>query len=1721
MAPTAFEKAERDRTAIKDNIDFLEQVLTDHNNGTSAATREEADKFREEADQNRIQLTDNMKELRLAAPKDKDMNPYVQEFQTLKRAATKLHSSFHGIFMSFPPPANPAATATTTSSKPNIKLPPLELPQFGGDLQQWVPFRDLYVTAIHSSSLSKVEKLTQLKGRLTGEAARLVRSLPLTEGNYDIAWKALTDRYENNRELLFTIMRRLIGQASVSTASSSGLRSLVDTTKECIRSLEVMSIQTKDWDAILLYLLFTKLDSQSRELWEQSLPDTNIPKLDKMYDFVEQRARALAASNVQSSSRNPPQYHVKSQQQAKTHHLTQTNCKVGCNEHHPLFRCPKFQQQSSQQRMETVKRLRLCINCYHNGHNASQCPSKHNCKVCNRRHNTMLHDGSLVGRQLAPPNPPRDPTPTTGDSTASVQSHHLATTSDIPTGILATARIGVVTPMGYKTVRSLVDGGSTNTQIMRRTAKQLRLHLRPVHIPMTGPQEVSCGTARHVTTFQFTPHFNTNITHTVTALVVEKISGYIPAQQLPKSQWPHLQGLQLADPKFEKPDEVEVLLGTDIVWTILENEKRDGLDGQPHAIKTTLGWLIGGQSAFHAPAVQTFNSIANLDYTLRRFWEQEEPPHEVQHTKEEKFCEAHFTAETTRDNKTGRFTVCLPFKDPRPELGTSRQAAVRRFLSLERKYTTPIHKDISNVSKTQQQWQMYRDFMLEYKTLNHMEVVPIEEVNAPDTYYIPHHAVFKDSSTTTKLRVVFDASATTSTGNSLNDCMMVGPTLQDGIWDIMLRFRLYPIAFTADIAKMYRQILVNRKHIDFQRIIWRDHPSQPLQDYRLLTVTYGTASAPYLAVKCLRQLAQDERDNYPLASEVALRDFYVDDLASSCVNLDTAKEVVQQLLRLCNSGSLELRKWTSNSSELLNSIPADLRETNSLIELQQDSSVKTLGIFWRPLDDIYTFQLSLPKEPPQLITKRHILSEIAKIYDPLGWLSPTIITSKIFMQELWKLKHDWNDIVPATIQQQWLDIRNSLFDLEEIKIPRCVIPSTPTKLILIGCSDASTKAISACVYILAEYNDQITTCNLMTSKTRVAPLKPVTLPRLELNGAVLLSELLQSVWKATKLPFNEIRAFTDSMIVLHWIRSSPTKWKVYVRNRVQAVQDNCPTAMWSHIPGDINPADCASRGITARELASHPNWWTGVPDLFNHMVTTAELKDDDITQLEKEEQVKVHHGHPAPLPPYFTKFSTFMKLQHVISYVLRFIHNTRSTQRIRRTGYLTVVELRSAHNVIIWKLQQTCFPQEYSILTSKQPLPGNNSLLKLQPFLGEDGLIRVGGRLRNANIPYQQKHPILLPRGHQITINLIRQYHLLNMHTGATATLTLFQSKYWITSARDAIRAVIRKCCVCSRMRAEMLTQVMGDLPPQRVNQSRPFQKVGVDYAGPIGIKPMVRSKVSLKCWLAVFVCLATRAVHIEVVSSLSTECFLAAFRRFCSRRGKPSEVFSDCGTNFKGADKVLRDWFTASSRKEIQEDCSSQEIIWNFNPPGAPHFGGLWEAGVKSIKHHLVRVMGSTVLTYEEMHTLVTQIEGILNSRPLVPVSTDPTDLEALTPAHFLIGAPITAHPEEAVEDVKENHLKRWQLIQQRQQTFWRRWSQEYLTRLQQRPKWMKVSSNLQPNAMVIIKEDRLPPLKWKLGRVVKVHPGQDGNVRVATVKTQDGEIKRPIVKLSVLPIN
>ncbi|XP_062541377.1 uncharacterized protein LOC134209407 [Armigeres subalbatus] len=916
-----------------------------------------------------------------------------------------------------------------------------------------------------------------------------------------------------------------------------------------------------------------------------------------------------------------------------------------------------------------------------------------------------------------------------------------------------------------------------------------------------------------------------------------------------------------------------------------------------------------------------------------------------------------------------------------------------------------------------------------------------------------------------------------------------------------------------------------------QCILWRSCPDEPVKSYKLTTVTYGTSAAPYLATKCLQRLGSEGETTHPVAAKTVKKDFYVDDLLTGTDKLDEGKALVADLIDLTNSAGLILRKWSSSSDELLSDVPIGLRDERTSFELDSSTSaVKTLGLIWEPAADIFRFTIpNLGSEAS--ITKRTVLSELAKIFDPLGLIGPVVVQAKIFLQTLWKQKCDWDDSLPEELQRIWTEFRRNLMALDTLTVPRWVSFSNDLATVeLHGFCDASNAAYGACLYLRCITSDGTITARLITAKSRVAPLedlkrkkKVLSTPRLELSAALLLSHLYEKVRHSVQITFQPF-FWTDSTIVKYWLASPPSRWQIFVANRVSEIQHITSSGVWNHVAGANNPADIISRGMTPAQLKYETLWFEGPLWLRQDraMWPSCIVPPPDIERSFLEERSTVALPARAKSPSeLFALRSSFTDLVRLVAYIRRFVHNcSPNNLASKRSGTIKLQELNEATEVLVRLAQGDSFPEEVAALSRSREVKTSSKIHALNPIM-VGKTIRVGGRLAHAPIPESRKHPMILHHRHPFTKLVVEHYHRKLFHAGQQLLVASVREKFWPTNARDVARTVCHKCVTCFRNKPTVHEQLMADLPSVRVNPAAVFLKVGVDLCGPFYIKYPIRRSTPVKCFVAIFVCLATKAVHMEVVADLSTQAFLSAFKRFVAVRGKPQVVMCDNATNFVGANRELEElrlqFLDQQFQHTVVRTAEDEGIQFDFIPARSPNFGGLWEAAVKSFKCHFRKVVGNQQLSYDELHTIVQQVAAILNSRPLTPLTND---YAALTPGHFLVGRPLTAIPERDLQEIPENRLSAWQQSQDFVQKLWRKWKTQYLSDLHNRTKWTKKRNNIKIDTMVLVKEDNLPPLKWKLGRVAEIYTGADGNVRVVDVRTKDGMFKRAISKICVLPI-
>ncbi|HGJ5890207.1 MAG TPA: DUF1759 domain-containing protein [Arsenophonus apicola] len=1611
-------------------------------------------------------------------------------------------------------------------SDEDSSLPRIPLPTFSGDILSWESFRDRFRSLIHDSKrLSKVRKLEYLKSSLTGDAAKMLERTPITEAGYDGAWSNLMKRYENKHILTTGHLRRLVNSEPVVNGRSSDLKRLLDDFAQARESLSALGKPVAQWDDWFVFLFTEKLDPASRLAWEVTFTErSTCPSYAAVETFFETRVHALYASqkletaassnqrektggSKSSATRTRTALPVKATTPLKGR-KSMRQCPLCRGEHH-LNYCSQFKALSARDRKAQAMKVGVCLSCLKAGHFVADCPSTFRCLLCSKEHHTLLHEAFVPSE-----NEESGSTPPQGISTTSASVNAISAKRLV---LLATARVRLVAHNGHSiSVRALLDQGADVSFVSEWVTQALRLKRRPTYVALSGFQGRSVGVARHEVETILTSDSDPSFSLPMNALVTREVIPPTPSRLVSEFDWDHLRELQLADEDCFTPTKVDILLGADVCYALM-GETRQGPRGTPSATHTPFGWVVFGPvSAEDVHATPTSRKVLHtrvqdtLEFDLRRFWELEEFPVTAPGDSEDTWCESMFLSTHKRD-RTGRYTVRLPFRQNAVcPLGASRPAALRTLLSNERRQ----QKDERLRGK-------YADFLHEYLQLGHMEPASGELSTTCPHYYLPHHAVWKGEGAGSKIRVVFNASCATSTGKSLNDLLMSGPKLQSTLWSVLTKWRLFQFAFSTDIVKMFRQVLVHPNDRDWQRILWRSTPEGPLETYRLVTVTYGTAPAPYLALRVLRQLAVDEGERFPLGAQVLLQHSYVDDLLAGGCDLDRAREVQRQVIEILKAGGFQLSKWATNHSLL------DPSETEKTKLFQEPEIHGALGLIWTPSSD--TLSIRPPSLQPfpddHCWTKRRVLSELARLFDPMGWAAPVLIRGKILMQDLWLAGVGWDDQLPSSLSLSWTSFRASLTSLGHVRLPRWTFYHPAETLVEYhGFCDASERAYCAAVYLRVHNTNQGTTCsNLLVARTKVAPVKVVSVPRLELCGALLLARLLKQTVLELSLSGAPLVVWSDSSVVIAWTRSHATRWKPFVAHRVAEIQRLLPETHWRHVRSADNPADLATRGLELQDLQTSNLWWQGPPWLIRNPSewpeSTVDLNGTETS--EQKSSVVVHTVQEVLQNELFLRYSSFTRLLRVTALLRRFGFNLRTADR-RRSGGLSSVELSDARILLCHLSQLDTFSAELNDLRKGRPVKMSSPLSSLNPFLDQFGLLRVGGRLGRAELSADYKHPVIISRHSTLAVLLVGHAHLATLHGGFTLTRSFLGQGYWIPQNRNLIKQITRRCLRCLRFRGATGQQQLGELPAARLEPSKPFLRSGVDYAGPIMVRTTKgRGHKAYKGYLAVFVCLCTKAVHLEVVSDLTSTTFIASFRRFVARRGHCAELLSDNATTFRGADKELRSLFRGASDffKEVSEVIASDGTHWSFIPPYSPHFGGLWEAAVKSAKYHLRRIIGEHTLTYEELSTLTCQIEACLNSRPLTSLSDDPSDFTPLTPGHFLVGAPLVSIPEPCAATLPVHGLTRWKLLSNLRDHFWYRWTKEYLHQLQQLPKWRRRKANWKVGMLVLAKDDLLPPTKWPLARILEVHPGNDGLVRVVTIRTATKTAVRSIGTLCPLP--
>ncbi|CAA9999216.1 unnamed protein product, partial [Nesidiocoris tenuis] len=1087
-------------------------------------------------------------------------------------------------------------------------LPKIQIPKFGGDITQWPTFKQLFISLFRDEpSLTDSERFHYLLGHLVGPAHDCVKHIAAVGENFELAWAALHKVYDSPRRLASTYLSRFLGhRPHTGRPTAESLREYIANVSESIASLRNLEMADLS-EYILCELALRSLDPYTREAFETSIVGTVFPQFTTLQEFVQNRCQVLSITNAacsipyspqparpepsprRSFGLNPPNRYQPRPSTSRHALMAQSQMPPSlgmsraqqppppkprscflCQGNHTIANCTRFRSATPQKRLELLRNFHGCMNCLSVFHKVGDCSSVFNCQMCRRRHHTDLHLStphsgpfSDPGHQ-PPPSPPSQPQPSTSSGFAGAATHSQSGV------LLGTITAALQTEDGQSLkFRGVLDPGSQYSFITEECAQKLRKVARPFRGRISGVDQTPLRSVRGLVSITFIPPESTS-TLSTEAVVVPSITPPLPQFPLRSASWDYYLSYDLSDRSFAKPGPISFLIGADIFPEVVTGAPITLLRDGPRMIPTIFGLTLLGRYAEDAYPTASVALLAqgSLAVIMEKFWEIEEPSFSAKVSPEDEYCEQHFMSSHHRA-EDGRYVVALPFRSVPPSILPNTLRAMNCFYALEKR----LAKD----SALREEYVAQMD---EYIKLGHMTLA-----TSPPSYIIPHHAVFKTVGDKKKLRIVFDASFPAPSG-SLNDHLYTGARLQADLPHILLNFRRHQYVFSCDIIKMFRQIWINAEDRKYLQIAWRSDPQQPVQLFELTTVTFGLSSSPFLAQRVLRQHALNYQEEFPEASAVILQSTYIDDITAGSDSLACLTRLKSQLIRLLRIGGFELSKWSSNHPTLVDS--RDQQDQPVRLGDADLPLTKILGMKWDPSQDVFSYDVS---PPPPGNTRRILLSTIARLYDPLGYLAPVVFYAKKLLQLTWISSLRWDDELPNEISQSWRRFVDELPALSEITIARALAPSADRQLVCF--SDASTSGYCAVAYLRTVHGDEAC-LTLLKAKTKLAPLKSLTVPRLELCGALLLGRLVESLSGLCKdLGVSQVHCFTDSTTVLAWLQTPPHLLHIFVSNRVQQILHNTQPGWWQYIKGVENPADVGSRGIAPAALREHSLWWHG------------------------------------------------------------------------------------------------------------------------------------------------------------------------------------------------------------------------------------------------------------------------------------------------------------------------------------------------------------------------------------------------------------------------------------------------------------------------------------------------------------------------------------------------
>ncbi|XP_055585093.1 uncharacterized protein LOC129737947 [Uranotaenia lowii] len=1613
-----------------------------------------------------------------------------------------------------------------------------DLPKFSGDPMEWPMFLQAFTSTTAMCGIQPAENLARLQRCLVGIAREKVLNILTIPSAVPEIMTTLQDECGRPDQMVQCLLNRI---RSAKPPNANKLTTLITFGREVrnlVTYIEAATLETHLSNPTLLTELVAKLPPCLQLQWGLYLQQIPGPTLKAFGEFIS--SIRTAACNVSLAIESGENINKKDKPVGflNTHRENEidetvevqrfkTDAKpcLACGQvDHKIKDCNVFRGFSLEERWKLVEEKHMCERCLF-PHSRWPCRTKQPCGIagCAQLHHKLLHayNEPTYSSRLETPR------------TVTTHRHDHSTTlfKIIPVKLYGKNRT--------LDVYAFLDDGSDITLIDESVADELELD---------GIRKPLC--------LQWTNNVTRDETNSRT--VSMKISGSkggrkhqleevrtvcnlnLPKQTLNYEElakhFDHLRGLPVCSYFDVTP---KILIGIDNARLKLGLNRRENDDIEPVAIKTYLGWTIFGGRRSPSDTSRSLVHVCRcthdevLNNQLTSFCKAEDlgiaeqtPPESEDDKRARKILR-----ETTKRTKSGKFEMSLLWRTDYIKLPKSYSMAEKRLECLWKR----LDKNPALKTKTCLKIQEYIDLGYAHKAT----AEELAGANSDRTWYLPI-GVVQNPRKPDKLRLVWDAAAQVS-GISLNSMLLKGPDLLTPLLSVLYQFREREYAISGDIRHMFHQLMIRPEDKHAQRFLWREEKNSPIEVFIMDVATFGATCSPCSAQYAKNLNAIEHQERYPEAAAAIVDSTYVDDFLASRNTVNEAVKLAQDVATVNKAAGFQIPTWQSNSCEVLERLGC--RTERGFNGNTKDFSIdktttyeRVLGIAWKTQKDVFVFHTIVHDNLQPLLqgdvipTKREVLRIVMSIFDPIGFVSNYTIHGKILIQAIWRSGVQWDEPINQLEFEYWKKWILLIPELSRVEVPRCYFPGYEIESLnsiqLHVFVDASEEAF-ACVAYFRIIDRGLARCSLVAAKAKVTSLRPQSIPRNELNGALIGARLMKTIAESHRLPISERFFWTDSSVVLSWLHADPRNYRQYVGFRVGEILSTTSLTEWRWLPSKLNIADEATKWGNGPTLDPDSMWFKG-PDFLlmsdNEWPTQRPPISKPLVELRK---LNVHSHQTGLTPLEYENYSSYDQLVKRIAYLYHFIHRCKAKDRIEtglQTLLLSQLDYEKAEKAL-WRLAQyEDYREEISTLKSNTNSPPGKQkrllktspLYKICPFLDDDGILRAETRIDGLYYSYNFRNPVVLSKNNHVTRLIVLRCHQRYGHANLETVLNALQRRFYIPKYRSTVKTIIKSCLWCKVYRAIPSSPKMAPLPHPRIKPYvRPFTFTGVDYFGPLLVK---RGRCSVKRWICLFTCLSIRAIHLEVVHSLSADSCIQAFRRFVAKRGSPQHIYSDNGTNFRGASRELASEIKAANQKAAAI-FTNAETQWHFNPPSTPHMGGVWERKVRSVKDAFKNIKPKRLLDDEELMTLMSEVEMIVNSHPLTFVPLENPNEDIITPNSFLLmssdGTDQTRVPMESI-DLRANLKTREDMLNQ----FWKRWIDGYLPTIARRTKWFNDVRPLCVGDLVVVVDEAVRN-GWLRGRVIKTYQGVDGQVRRVDVQTDAGVLQRGAVKVALLDLD